>query len=843
MTPKRTDWLLPPAFAAVQLGVWPGPALFRQPPAVVAVALAVTAVVALALGFRRVRPVTTLAVVWAAVMAGQLGGSPVDLLTAAPLVALFSVAAWTGVRTTLAATVLLTVATGIGNAFTPGYYQGESGIGVVLLVAADTLGTALVALFGHRRQVWRRGRARARQRLAEAEAARARAALHERHRLARELHDVSAHHLTAIVVTVTAATRLAATRPELAADALGFSAQAARRTLDTLFDLVAVMRGADATGDLPTRVAGLAAESGRLGQPVTVDCGTLGDVPGPVAEAAFAIVREALTNTVRYAPGGPVTIRVCAVAGAVEVSVANGPATRASDADGVGSGSGLAGARARAEQLGGTLTAGPAPDGGWLVTARLPPAAPAARLKRAWQVRPASVRGYVTDSLIALLLAIGSIGVLLVEPTHGPGALLATGGVLTLHAVPLIWAHRAPWAVLAATLTVLLGWAGLCVAGLLPAGLLLALMVAGLAEIYAVYAIAAHGRGLPALTWLAAPGTAAVIGLTVGLGGAPEVAAADPTGGPGGDGRAELVLAGAFVAVLAGVLVVGPLVAAWVFGASWRRRRTRLQDRERDVVAAAAASADGEALAERWRIAAELRATVLARAHEVLAAAGPGAAGSEAAAMSERSFAGRPPVGAARSAEEPTGGAPSLSAASGTDRMRADAGAPEVRSTDTAARLDAVLVAARATLAAMRELLGSLRGGASADDPETSPQPTAAQIGALCEAQRAAGRPVMLRYATPVPALPPGVDVSAYRLVEAALALPGGPLEIVVGVSGGLRILLNRIPALTDPRTAAGLRGRVDAVSGAMTVHPAGETEIWLPLTAAHQEVPSSPSV
>ncbi|MDP9794520.1 signal transduction histidine kinase [Catenuloplanes nepalensis] len=820
MPPKRTDWLLPLALGAVQFGLWPGPALFRQPPAVIALVLTATAIVVGALGLRRVRPVTAAVTVHAAFLTAQVAADPlgadgtslVDALTAASLISLFSVGAWTSVRTTLTVTVALTAATVAANALTPAYYAGESGLGLVLLVAADVLLVALVALFGHRRQVWRQGRETARRRLAEAEAARAEAAREERHRLARELHDVSAHHLTAIVVTVTAARRLAAKRPELAAEALTFSAQAARRTLDTLFDLVAVLRSTDAGGDLPARLAGLAAEFRRLGQPVTLDPGTPGDVPADVADAAFAIVREALTNTLRYAPGGAVTITVTAAAGEAGVSVANAAATRASDADGVGSGSGLAGARARAERLGGTLTAGP--DGhGWRVAARLPMAAAPSRLRRAWQGRGASVRGYLTDGLVAVILAMGSVAVLLIDPgltTGGdPGIALAAGALLTGHAAPLLWAHRAPWRTLGAVVAVLIGWTVLAATGVLPAGSLSVLVFGGFVEAYAVYAVAAHGRGRAAYTWLVAPVTGAVAGFAITAGAIAEIAAYDPADY---DGTAERAVITVMMTVFFGGLLTVPLLAGWIAGASWRRRRTRLQDRERDVVLAATVSAAGEALAERWRIAAELRATVLARATDVLTAASPPVTG--------------PP------AQDPSGTRPVVDGrGSAPDPVVAPAGEPG----ETAARLDAVLTAARATLAAMRELLGSLRGGARGDDAgteaETAPQPTAAQIGALCEAQRAAGRPVMLRYATPMPELPPGVDVSAYRLIEAALALPGpGPLEIVIGVTGGLRIFLNRIPVLADPRAAAGLRGRVDAVGGTMTVHPAGETDILLPL-------------
>ncbi|GAB7045209.1 histidine kinase [Catenuloplanes indicus] len=858
MSPKRTDWLLPLALGAVQTGVWPGPALFGRPPAVIALVLTATVVVVAALAFRRIRPVASAIVVHAATMTAQVSAEPLgaggvslaDVLSVAPLISLFSVAAWTGVRTTVALTVALTAAMMVANAFTPGYYAGESGAGLVLLVVADALIAALAALFGHRRRVWRHGRETARRRLAEAETARAEAAREERHRLARELHDVSAHHLTAIVVTVTAARRLAEKRPELGTEALTFAAQAARRTLDTLFDLVAVMRSADATGDLPARLAGLAAEFQRLGQPVTLAPGTPGAVPADVADTTFAIVREALTNTLRYAPGGAVTIRVTTTGGAVEAHVTNAAATRPSDADGVGSGSGLAGARTRAERLGGTLTAGPA-GGGWQVTARLPLTATApSRLQRAWQGRAASVRGYLTDALVTVALAMASIAVLMIEPaitTGGEhGAALLAGAVLILHAAPLTWAHRAPWRTLAAVLAVLVGWTALTATDVLPAGSLSVLIPAGFVEAYAVYAVAAHGRGRAAWTWLVAPVTGAVAGLAITVGAFADIAAADPADY---DGAAERAILTVMMTVVFGGLLTLPLLATWATGAGWRRRRTRLRDRERDLVLAATVSATGEALAERWRIAAELRTTVLARATDVLTAAtrpadvlitavqpaepAAGVAGlvsSDADRDSRNPAVADPgPAGTGHTAAERPPAGPA--GADSVGRHGDPGGWPD----DTAARLDAVLAAARATLAAMRELLGSLRGGARGDvaaqEAETAPQPTAAQIGALCEAQRAAGRAVMLRYATPLPDLPPGVDVSAYRLVEAALALPGpGPLEIVIGAAGGLRIFLNRIPALTDPRAAAGLRGRVDAVGGTMTVHPAGETDILLPL-------------
>ncbi len=262
---------------------------------------------------------------------------------------------------------------------------------------------------GEARRQWLAGRLAAARRLAGAEESRQRAGDTERHRLARELHDVSAHHLTSVVVTVDAARRLGGNRPELAAEALSFAERTGGETLTAIRRLVAVMRSterantADTTHDpdgarhanlvgvtgvvAPTGVtdgmvgAGrpefrpgpspmsgpiqeLVAGFGRLGRPIATRMPD--DLAGPAAEAVFGIVREALTNALRYAPGAAVRIDVRRDEGALDLTVDNDPprASAQPAGAGLGSGRGVAGMRERAAAVGGQLTAGPGPGGG-----------------------------------------------------------------------------------------------------------------------------------------------------------------------------------------------------------------------------------------------------------------------------------------------------------------------------------------------------------------------------------------------------------------------------------------------------------------------------------------------
>jgi signal transduction histidine kinase len=95
-------------------------------------------------------------------------------------------------------------------------------------------------------------------------------------------------------------------------------------------------------------------------------------LPKPMAQAAYRVVQEGITNVLRYASGAAVDILVRGGPQALVVEVANGPANGSGDLAGTGTGNGLMGLRERVGACGGTLEAGPTPDGGWRLDARLP---------------------------------------------------------------------------------------------------------------------------------------------------------------------------------------------------------------------------------------------------------------------------------------------------------------------------------------------------------------------------------------------------------------------------------------------------------------------------------------
>jgi signal transduction histidine kinase len=96
-------------------------------------------------------------------------------------------------------------------------------------------------------------------------------------------------------------------------------------------------------------------------------------VPSAVGVCAYRIVQESLSNAGQHAPGTPVTVLVDRNPAAVELQVANGPGVPFDSAtDGHKPGHGIAGMRERVALLGGSLSAGPAPDGGYVVSAVLP---------------------------------------------------------------------------------------------------------------------------------------------------------------------------------------------------------------------------------------------------------------------------------------------------------------------------------------------------------------------------------------------------------------------------------------------------------------------------------------
>ena len=212
-----------------------------------------------------------------------------------------------------------------------------------------------------------------------------RALLEERQRIARELHDVVAHHMSVIAIqaeaapykTVDPAPELVESFGEIRASALAGLAEL-RRVLgvlrtdgrDTapqpgLADLDALLDSA--------RSGGVSVTVTRSGNPVTL--------PEGVDLSAYRIVQEALSNAMRHAPGSHVSLHLAYCPGSLVLEIRNdtrGPAGSAapvlvaSGAGAVGGGHGLVGMRERATMLGGSFEAGPREDGGFQVTATLP---------------------------------------------------------------------------------------------------------------------------------------------------------------------------------------------------------------------------------------------------------------------------------------------------------------------------------------------------------------------------------------------------------------------------------------------------------------------------------------
>jgi signal transduction histidine kinase len=225
---------------------------------------------------------------------------------------------------------------------------------------------------------WRAQRALAAQtERTELERAR-RAVLEERARIARELHDVVAHHMSLIAVRAETAPFRLSDLPESARGEFASLSGEAREALTEMRRLLGVLRHDEPAGLAPqpqlTDLPALVEAARRAGVAVELSApSALDQVPSSVALCAYRIVQESLSNASQHAPGAAVTVSVDHDAGAVVLRVANGPGGPARPAPSEhGPGHGLTGMRERVALLGGSLLAGSAPDGGYVVSAVLP---------------------------------------------------------------------------------------------------------------------------------------------------------------------------------------------------------------------------------------------------------------------------------------------------------------------------------------------------------------------------------------------------------------------------------------------------------------------------------------
>ncbi len=250
-------------------------------------------------------------------------------------------------------------------------WVAELGGAIVVLAAA--------ALLGESERTRRAYLAEYEHRALEAERTREEEALRrvdeERIRIAREVHDIVAHSLSIVTVQANAAMALVDTDPVRARESISHVRNSSKQALAELRSMLDVLRTGE--GEMPLtpiedigRVAQLVTPLRDAG--ITVDLDTTGElasVPAYASVSAYRIVQEALTNVVRHAQADAVQVALGATPDSFTVVITdNGGAARTDPEEGHG----IRGMRERVEALGGTFSAGPAPDRGFRVRAVIP---------------------------------------------------------------------------------------------------------------------------------------------------------------------------------------------------------------------------------------------------------------------------------------------------------------------------------------------------------------------------------------------------------------------------------------------------------------------------------------
>jgi signal transduction histidine kinase len=253
---------------------------------------------------------------------------------------------------------------------------------VFFRIAASIMAAALGESVRSRRAVAAEALERARQaERTREEEARARVDA-ERLRIAREVHDTVAHAIAIINVQAGVTAYLLDKRPERAREALVTIEHTSALALHEMRAVLGVLRDS-ADGRVPdpglAQVNALAAMAREAGLDLKLEVASPpAALPSAVDHTAYRILQESITNVIRHVGPTRVTVALDYRADAVEVRVTDEGAPNAAGADAegpqppAGPGRGIAGMRERCELLGGALTAGPRPCGGFEVTARLP---------------------------------------------------------------------------------------------------------------------------------------------------------------------------------------------------------------------------------------------------------------------------------------------------------------------------------------------------------------------------------------------------------------------------------------------------------------------------------------
>ncbi|GAA3349511.1 histidine kinase [Amorphoplanes nipponensis] len=312
--------------------------------------------------WRRTRPLLTVALAFGATILLQVvtvvadPGEPVGLYAGlVVLVLVYALPRWGSGREVVLGGVVVLAGFAVSVA-TDDPPAGEAVGGLVFLLMPAVIGASVRLWVTTRERQWERVRSR------------------ERERLARELHDTVAHHVSAMVIRAQAGRVVAGADPAAAVEALEGVEEEGARTLEEMRAMVATLRDSGAGAELapPGGIADLARLLRAPGVRLRVDLGLDGDLEAlsPAVDAAvYRIVQESVTNAMRHAADATeVVVRITGEPRRVRVTVRDDGAGAGRGRDGYG----LAGLRERAALLGGELSAGPDADRGWRVEAELP---------------------------------------------------------------------------------------------------------------------------------------------------------------------------------------------------------------------------------------------------------------------------------------------------------------------------------------------------------------------------------------------------------------------------------------------------------------------------------------
>ncbi|MFC5181584.1 sensor histidine kinase [Actinomadura harenae] len=267
-----------------------------------------------------------------------------------------------------------TIGVALVTVFGAGLLQPRTAAGAAVLIAVPLLVGFLVRM----RRTSRRELEQQERRHRDAEAV-----LLERQRIARELHDVVAHHMSMIAIQAEAAPYKT---PDVPDETRADLAEIRATALDALREMrriLGVLRQEDGAVTAPQPSLDRLDEllAGARGTGLEVSTKIIGDVSGlppGVGLTAYRIVQEALSNAMRHAPGSAVGVEIARAGGILRLSVVNGPPApgHSPTPSPPGAGHGLVGMRERVAMLGGELSAVPIAQGGFAVTATLPETAP-----------------------------------------------------------------------------------------------------------------------------------------------------------------------------------------------------------------------------------------------------------------------------------------------------------------------------------------------------------------------------------------------------------------------------------------------------------------------------------